>query len=164
MGSREYGKRCGFIAMPLPMRRRIQIKYECIEQYIAGYPIYTMAELELEIISGFIGKNAHQLADLYIKHESENAHYKYGGTGVFLVVLDAVNKRVNLDYIAYDIIITEKLDANILGKLKKNKPTAECGEPAICECGLCDMRPRDMFFMYCDETAGKNYVVEAVIH
>jgi hypothetical protein len=108
------------------------------------------------IITNFINQNSAALRDIYIGHESVS---RFEGTGVLLVEFNMEDKNVAVNYIPFDIAITE-MDAGSIKKLKDNKTLAECSY-LICECGTCDTRPKAVYFFL--NVEGRNLLVEAEI-
>ena len=109
------------------------------------------------VITRFIEQNSVALQEIYIKHEME---FNFPGTGVMLVEFDMVASAVQVNYIPYDIAITE-MDEQSVQRLKKNKTLAECSSSGICECATCDTRPKAVYFFL--NVEGRNLLVEAEI-
>ena len=109
------------------------------------------------VITKFIEQNSAALQDIYLKHEAE---FNFPGTGVMLVEFDIVASSVQVNYIPYDIAITE-MDGQSIQRLNKNKTLAECTTNGICECATCDTRPKAVYFFL--NVEGRNLLVEAEI-
>ena len=109
-----------------------------------------------DVITNFVQQNSAALQDIYLQHEAVSG---FEGTGVLLVEFDIASNNVNVNYIPYDIAITE-MDSNSIQKLKNNKSLAECCY-ATCECGTCDVRPKSVFFFL--NVEGRSLLVEAEI-
>ena len=108
------------------------------------------------VITNFIQQNSAALQEIYIGHELASS---FEGTGVLLVEFNVEDKNVNVNYIPYDIAISE-MDSGSIQRMRKNKTLAECGY-STCECGTCDMRPKSVFFFL--NVEGRNLLVEAEI-
>ena len=108
------------------------------------------------VITNFIQQNGAALQEIYIQHESQS---RFEGTGVLLVEFNMEDKNVGVNYIPYDIAITE-MDTGSIQRMKNNKTLAECGYSS-CECGTCDTRPKAVFFFL--NVEGRNLLVEAEI-
>ena len=109
------------------------------------------------VITNFLQNNCVALQNIYLEHEKDNF---FEGTGIMLIEFDMEAQNVNVNYIPYDIAISE-MDASSIQRLKNNKVLAECGY-ANCECGTCDTRPKSVLFFL--NNNGQNLLIEAEIN
>jgi len=109
------------------------------------------------IITNFLQNNCSKLQEIYLDHEKD---FYYEGTGIMLIEFNMEVQNVNVNYIPYDVAITE-MDATTIQRLKNNKIFAECGYKT-CECRTCDTRPKAVLFFL--NSNGQNLLIEAEIN